>query len=407
MNVQRTRFLELALAIAAATSTTVACSAQTDDADDAENAGAQAQSAGKCTADSIRAPGKGSLAPFAYEEGFCFDLAVHETTPDKEGIGTRFFDFVYDQCRMYSAELQPAVAKSVKDCLAQANDARPRNAAGNATEELDASVMYQCGHDALWSICDDGIDGRVNANKDASGRGRCDRIADALKMSSPNRPASNASRASLVGECNRVLSGLKTPARVAVEKCVTSDAWDLYTCVEGLSVDFAGRASEEPAPSAADACVAPDEGTVPAADACEQVVAKAKGEGFLVEAFARSHCEMYRTKLAPAAAAAAISCLLDPAKKTYENIYACGQLGLKKVCKDDSLNESCRKITEAITSVDPKANAGGRITRQCRSLLPGLKASARTEVATCVPSLAKSFGEGMAKYAFYSCVEGL
>lgn len=406
MNVDRTRFLKLAVAIAAATSTTVACSAAPE-ADEEDNAGAQAQSAGICSADSIREPGRGSMAPFAYEEGFCFDLAVHETTPDKEGIGTRFFDFVYDQCRMYSAELQPEVARNVKECLSAANDARPRNGRGVATEELDAMTMYQCGKDALWSVCDAGIDGRVNATKDSSGRGRCDRIADALKMSSPNRPASTKTRSALVNECNRVLSGLKSPARVAIEKCVTSDAWDLYTCVEGLSVDFADRAADEPAPSAADACAAPNAGTVPDASACERVVTKAQGEGFLVEDFARSHCNMYRTKLAPAAAAAAVSCLLDPAKKTYENIYACGQLGLKKVCKDDSLNETCRKIVEDITKVDPKANAGGRLTRQCRSLLPGLKASARSEVAACVAPLAKSFGTGMAKYAFYSCVEGL
>ncbi len=407
MNVDRTRFLKLAIAIAAATSTTVACSAAPEADDGEENAGAQAQSAGTCKADSIREPGRGSLAPFAYEEGFCFDLARHEGTPDAEGIGTRFFDFVYDQCRMYSSQLQPEVARKVKDCLAQADAARPHNANGDPTEEFDASIMYQCGKDALWSVCDAGIDGRVNANKDASGRGRCDRIADALKTPAPYRPASSMTKAALVNECNRVLSGLKSPARAAIERCVANEGWDLYTCVEGLSVDFTDRAAEEPAPSAAEACSAPTLAAVPGADACEEAIAKARGEGFMVESFLRSHCNMYRTKLQPVAAAAAVSCLLDQKKQTYENVYACGQLGLKRVCKDDAVNDTCKGIVESITRIDPKANAGGRLTRQCRTLMPGLKPSAQSEVAACVPGLAQRSGESLARYAFYSCVEGL
>ena len=407
MNVDRARFLKLAVAIAAATSTTAACSApgEQETAD-----GAQANTQGlQC---SITQPGRGSMAPFAYAEGFCFDLAVHEVdrsqlTPADEGVTTRFFDFVYDQCRMYSAMLQPEVAKSVHQCLTDANALRPRNADNVATEEFDAGTMYECGKKALWGVCSSGIDGRVNAQKDAAGLGRCDRIAAKLKTPVQYRSASSATKEALVDECSRVLSGLKTPARVAVEACIQNDGWDLYTCVEGLSVDFTNQAAGEPAPAEEEACLAPTQLRAPAASECEKVITKMQGEDFMVEAFARSHCEMYRTKFSPSAAASAISCLLDPSKQAYDNIYTCGQLGLKRVCKDDAVNAKCGQIVSAITAIDPDANKGGRITRQCRALLPGLKSGAQNDVAACVPSLASSFGRGMARFAFYSCVEGL
>ena len=413
MLVDRTRFLKLAIAIAATTVTTVACSSgDAGDEEDATGAAISTEAGGACGADSIKKPGEGSMTPSSYAEGFCFNLAVSDLrTPDAEGIESGFFDFVWQHCHAYSTQLQPAVAKKVQACLVKADKAR-RVKKADGTElvnEFDSMAMYNCGKDTLSSICKDGIDGRTNSNKDANGKGRADRMTDALVKGGDARP-----RATILSETMAVLSGLKSGARVQMDRCVTKDFPNLHSCLEGLQADFSfAEDASEPKPTGADACVGPAANPALAASACAPVMAKIlkeEAEGaFAVPEFAEGKCNDYVTKLEPAAAKAAIDCLLATKKgDTYQNIYTCGAVGLRRVCQDASLDAECKGIVDSVKTSDPNANTGGRLTRECRALLPGLKPAARREVASCVKQRAPSFATGgFANEALWSCVEGL
>lgn len=219
----------------------------------------------------------------------------------------------------------------------------------------------------------------------------------------------------MVNECNAVLSGLRSSARAQIEKCVVDDSWDIYTCVEGLDADFTmTELEDEPRPDPANACIpSSSRMRAPAASRCDEVVAKAAREaaagGFYVPEFTKSRCLTYVNKLHAGAANAAVECLLDPAKKTYDNIYTCGSTGLKTICRDPAgVDALCKDLVRTIVATDPDANKGGRITRQCRTLLPGLKTAARDEVKRCVPALAQEFGpHGLAKYTLYKPISRL
>lgn len=424
MLIDRSRFLKLTVAIAATTATTVACSAQTVE-EEGDDTGAAASAGSTCNASSIRQPNAGTLKPYAFEEGFCFDLAVHEGPalrklegPTAEATTTRFFDFVYDQCRMYSNQLRPAVAEKVKSCLKKANDARPRNRQGVATTEFDAGKMYDCGRDALEAVCADGIDQRLS-------RTRCTAIARTLVQSgnAVDLRRNPMNEAKLETQCMAIFSGIKSSARTQIENCVKNDKYDMYTCVEGLRSDFELAEAAE-LDVAADLKCTPSATPVEFVGAdtvCDDIVAKAAREHaeqgeFYVPEFTKKKCESYLSKFAPAMALDATECLLSPDLKTYDNIYTCGSNALKRACRDTSVDATCKSIVAEVEGIErsvtgttkPTVNAGGRLTRQCRALLPGLKAEARTELKDCVGPVARSFaGSGLIKYAFYSCVEGL
>lgn len=436
MRVDRSKFMSFALAISATTATVVGCASPAGD-DDLGDQTADAVTGGTCTATSIRKPGEGSMKPYAYEEGFCFDLAVSTGAPDAEGITYKFFDFVHEHCRMYSAQLQPAVAKKTYECLAKANDARPRRAVGveesAATTEFDAMAMYNCGKDALNSICNDGIDQRV--------KGRCDRVVGNLE----DGETPVAVRNKLHNQCMRIMSGLKVSARDQMEKC-TKQGFDLDSCIEGLEEDFGrpanvqdleGQASE-PLPAPANECVSQLYGS-PYTTAerneklayCKEMSEReADGTGSTNVAyrkFLEAKCASYVTKFDRPAADLAIGCLQDASERpggTARVIYSCGTTALKHICRESSLDATCKGMVDEIATASKKANAGGRLTRQCRALLPGINDAGVAKVKTCVKeeiaslkaNAANSAGNGgdaqeykdaFAPYAFYSCVEGL
>jgi hypothetical protein len=431
VRVDRSKFVSFALAISATTATVVGC-ASPDGGEDLGDQTADAVTGGTCTATSIRKPGEGSMKPFAYQEGFCFDLAVSTGAPDAEGVTYKFFDFVHEHCRMYSAQLQPAVAKKVQECL-QKSDTRRRNADGEATEEFDAMAMYNCGKNALNSICNDGIDQRV--------KGRCDRVVGNLE----DGETPLAVRNKLNNQCMRIMSGLKVSARDQMEKC-TQQGFDLDSCIEGLEEDF-GRAqnvadvegqAQEPLPAPANECVSQlygspyttaerNEKLAYCKDMSERVAGGGGGTNAAYRKFLEAKCSSYVTKFDRPAADLAIGCLQDASEQpggTGRVIYSCGTTALKHICRESALDATCKALVDEIGTASKKANAGGRLTRQCRALLPGINDAGVAKIKTCVKediaalktNAANSAGNGgnaqeykdsFAPYAFYSCVEGL
>jgi|GEM_PF-5219331 len=380
MNVNHSQFVKLTFAIAAATA---ACSA-TPAADDAASGSAVAgfEPGGKCTTNSITDPGKGSgSAPqSSFSEGYCFDLARWQGAPDEEGVTDRFDPFIHNQCFAWSTQLQPRIAAAAKVCLDDANQRRKRDVTGEATEPFDGLQMYACGINALASICEDGIDGRVKST--------CQEIVAAQN---------NKGNTLTLNACMANLTGLRPTARPFVKACATDpeQPFELFSCLESIRVEsIRGCLPGRLEPSR------------PEASECEKVTTKATGTTEAFKRFIASQCESYRTKFAPIAASAALACLTN-SKDIRRNVYECGRVGLNAVCLDSAVDARCNQIVGDITSVDPKANNGGRITRQCRSLLSGLEESARTEVSTCVPAKARLFGAESAKFALYSCIEGL
>lgn len=391
MRLDATRFLALTVSIAA---TTMACAQPAAE----EEVGAMSEGAlsgATCGATSIKQPRQGTARAVAFPDGFCHGLARSVQAPDAEGITSGYFGFIEDHCNMYSTQLQPAVAASAYACLKKADDARPRNAAGQPTQEFDATTMYECGWDAMKSVCNEGIDGRVNAQKDLSGRGRCDRIVDALAAQA-TMSGMGFSAAKELNACNRVLSAMKSSGRAQMERCITEKGYDIYTCAEGLDGDLTLVQEDDPRPTVTEACIPADaEAQVPGPEVCDALNARVRMEGdSAAQRFIVSRCHEFRTQFKPAAAKLAIECLSASAGKVSDKVYECGQKALRKICRDPQVVDGlCDRIVKSVVADSPTANAGGRLTRQCRTLLAGLSSTEQTAAATCVMYEGRPFGD--------------
>lgn len=417
MNIDKSRFFVLLTTIAASTA---ACSSTGAD-DTAQNEGA-ATDGTECIADPRKGEPNVLKAP-AWEEGYCFDLASWNQAPQREdraadirasfsegaamsfteGVGAAFDDFVYEQCQMYRSIIRPAVAKDVKTCL----DALVGT--GARTKRVDVLELYKCGTKA-FDVCqtEAAIDGRLG--------NRCKNIVTAINGAAKSTKIDVAGRDFDLTEtsCNAVMSGLRPSGRAQLETCVRDQATRtankiqpkdiFYSCYEGMQSDFSFDKGESPEKFCWNAT---ESGfTIPSSQACDQIASQTK---IGIGEFLKSKCEEYRTAFVPAAAEAAVQCL-SKSTDVDRDSYKCGNEGLRTVCPDSSVDAPCTQWVAALTRIDPTANAGGRATRECRTLLPGLTTAHRAAVLACAPARAASFGKftkGNARFALYSCIEGL
>ena len=361
MKIDRSAFLLLTASIAGA-----ACSAASPPPADGSD---QAVTENSCV------DGNKPAAKAPFEEGFCFDLAVSNDGPTREGSNIAFFDFIDEHCRAYHDTMKPAIGAKTQECLAGAKV---------KGKEFDALKMYDCGRQALKSAC-----------ADPKAQAACQTMSAPLKLT----PQATDT---FVRACTSLTSGLEANGRAQISDCVGQAAQGdelakifsndpaalVDSCVEGLSQ----------APPAAGQCIPNDNDATVVIDPtfCADLGKRAA----FAQPFVESHCNMYGAVFKSGAAAQVRKCL-DAAKDVNNDIYDCGRDALRAVCSDASADDACKQIVSAVVSKPghEKDNAGGRLTKQCRSFLSGLKDSGRNQMVACA--------KGDPFFDLYSCVEGL
>lgn len=356
----------------------------------------------------ISNPGEGSQNAdlYSFQEGTCFDLAryvevqpiegrptIEDVNSSYEGGFIDFDDYLYDHCRMYSSQLRPAIAKDVEQCLLTANAERQLDANGDPMGRFSWGAMYECGRDALYSICTD------DATIDNRSDGRCERVAENV----------GGRFIDAFSECQQVMTGLRGSARQQIEDC-TASGWDIYTCVESLRDDARLAPPDEPQPE----CVPPTSAVTELSE-CDTLMFKLEQEGDADFAdFVSAKCDAYETLFSAPAAEATLDCLMSSDTRVMDGIYSCGAAGLRTVCRTSDVEAQCQQIVGAIQEAAANSDASeepdedGKLTDECLTLMPGLTQAGRDAVAACVPPLAADFARyAMAEYTFYSCVEGL
>src|SRR5262249_49497772 len=129
--------------------------------------------------------------------------------------------------------------------------------------------------------------------------------------------------------------------------------------------------------------------------------------------FLQEKCTEYMMEYQPFAGFRAIQCL-QASSDVDRDVYTCGAKGLKSMCAGGSnpmeaklIDSLCKEYVDTLTTIDPKANAGGRATRECRALLPGVGSDDRhAKMIECAKKRAQDFkAQGASRFAFFSCIE--
>jgi hypothetical protein len=184
MNLARARFLKLALAIAAMTTSTMACSATTDDdVDSTENAA----TGGLCL------PASDPIDEPATEADCDEVLAAAERQARTDALAARYSpESTRHRCNVYRTKFQPGPGKAAIDCLLDPDKM--------VYENIDT-----CGMTALTKTC------RDPENVDAL----CEDILDRIMAIEPDADA----RARFILQCQTLVPGLTPSARAEVATC--------------------------------------------------------------------------------------------------------------------------------------------------------------------------------------------
>jgi hypothetical protein len=352
MKIDRLSFLALAASLSAA-----ACSSASNNAAGDEDEGAL-ERARRC----LSPGGDEPISTTALRT--CDELAKRGEAVGEDAASLRLL------CSAFLTNFKANAAAEAKKCL---DGIRP--VGGGRDKMIDWEAVYSCGFDILASSCPSS-----DVNQD------CEEILSQPKPSARVTHDSKEDAASLRAECVGFMSGLKPAARKPVKTCAMGGgdyAVPLYACVEGLDPN--------------DRAVCIDGNARPRTP---EGAVLSRGENayqcyFLPGPEAEGICIQF-TEAARVGVGAEIAKRMqavpkvtspEPRSTEYlDRLYASGVATLRATCGSDSVNEPCKALVAKYTEAG-MSNAGGRLTRECRDLFPGLLKSARDHVlASPVPA---------------------
>lgn len=381
MNIDRKRFLVLAASLAAATATMSGC-ASSDDATEGD------------VDEDLTACVNSSAPGTSYKEGTCFNLAAYDDTSPTAESKTGFDDAQYGLCMGVRDNLRQPVANKIHACMkskkrgVNATDDWRTNRAGN---NIDWTDFYNCIGTTVKNTC-----------YQTATKASCEKII-------AQQTATGGQTIIKKTSCMKLMTAVKPDLRPNIEACAIQNAKDkfgadyvVYSCMESLQ--------EAPSASACKPAGSDDDHLSFNVTYHDNFCASLYGTASGVEPFVEGMCRDYEKYMRGPVSKRAMDCLYKsvttPGNESWDSAtaaYSCMRTALRETCKDPSIDAQCKKIIDAYTTRvgDKKQNAGGRMTKQCRSFLSGLNVAGRSSVERCFAQDSSKPGD------LWSCVESI
>lgn len=331
MQMNRVTFLALAASLGA-----VACGSSTVDVESDEGA-IQAR---QCTNPGDEGPTPDSRL------GFCTDFATKAAAMGED------FRSIESVCRGYLMNFKSAAADRAQSCMSKLRKVDIEQMGPS----FDWTGLYECGYLALTGTCE-----LSDAAEVCQG---------AITDRHQQMTWTDMSEPELVQEeCRSFISGLKKSGAEQVITCVTREKFPVYSCVEGLEGDVTAKSV------CVDTKRRGEETRLHIAERCTQSLDAAAQAVCLkfVKATRVAIAERFVTEVQQAG-------VDQPAAPSASVVHNIGVRVLREGCRLPSeVDATCAEVVKKYTAAG-RSNEGGRITRECRAIFPGLLKSARDRV---------------------------
>ncbi len=284
------------------------------------------------------------------------DLRICDTMANNALQYGEDYASIHGTCNGYLTNYKPFARAKVLACMKALKpvdiprDDGPEAFAGGRM--FDWSGLYSCGFEAIRQTC---------ASEEIASK-CAELIARPGHAPWTSDPAVKPQQ-----ECQEFLSALTAAGKTQVIKCMTESKFSASSCIEGLRADWQ-----------APVCWNPDERggkrRADSASSCEALGTTAK-----------SVCLQFMNAMRAPMAAVYSDSLVALAKASTEttanSVYVAAVRSLRGTCSNPAVvDPMCRTLVNKWQATQRDVNKGGRLTRECRALFPGLLQSARDRV---------------------------